>query len=99
MSKSYIVPPDTREKERIVGGMLTWEQTQYFILGVILCAVVFAAVSVTFNTFLAAILGLPLLAAGPLLAFLKVEDIPMVEYYRLRYRHGKKTLQLPYKRR
>lgn len=97
--RSYSVPPDTREKERIVGGILTWEQTQYFILGVILCAVVFAVFSVTLDAVLGAILGLPLLALGPVLAFMRLEDMPVVEYYRLRYRHGKKTLQLPYKRR
>lgn len=97
--RSYSVPPDTREKERIVGGILTWEETQYFILGVILCAVIFAVFSVTLDAVLGAILGLPLLATGPVLAFMKVEDIPVVEYYRLRTRHGRKNLHLPYKRR
>ncbi len=98
MSKSYGVPPDTREKERIVGGILTWEQTQYFILGVILCAIVFATFSAILNTILGAILGLPLLAVGPVLAFMKREDLPVVDYYRLRYRHNQKSRQMPYKR-
>jgi hypothetical protein len=97
--KSYSVPPDTREKERIVGGILTWEQTQYFILGVVLCAIVFVTISATLDSILGVILGLPLLAAGPVLAFMKLEGIPIMEYYRLRYRHRRKNLQLPYQRR
>lgn len=99
MARTYSVPPDTREKERIVGGILTWEQTQYFILGVMLCAVVFAVISITLDAVIGAILGLPFLATGPVLAFMKLEDMPVVEYYRLRYRYNKKNLRLPYKRR
>lgn len=97
--RSYSVPPDTREKERIVGGILTWEQTQYFILGVILCAIVFVTLSTTLDVILGAILGLPLLATGPVLAFMKLAGMPVADYYRLRYRHGKKHHRLPYKRR
>lgn len=65
---TYPVPPDIREKEKVVGGILTVSQTVFVVIGVVLALInVQFIISHTHNILLA-ILGIlpsvPIIAVG-----------------------------------
>ena len=44
MARTYQVPPNTAEKEKAIGGMLTFSQFGWLILGLIICLIIFAII-------------------------------------------------------
>jgi len=90
----YFVPPDTNEKEKIVGGVLTGGQLIWILIGLGLGA---GFAFITFPLFgnTSIILGLFFLPIGLVFAFAKKKGLPLYEYLTRRRKHKKKTKKLP----
>jgi len=90
----YVVPPDIREKEKIVGGVLTATQLFWILGGVGVTALlsfitfpILGSASIIISLFI----GLP---AGVCFAFIKRHGLPLFDYLKERAKHKKKTKQL-----
>lgn len=89
MAKVYSMPPDTREREKIVGGILDIRQLGWLIVGFIL----YALFIITFFRILrifAFILGLPFLIAGVFFAVKKVGEYTLAQHLRYKYKFNRK---------
>ena len=77
--RNYQVPPDTSEKEKVVGGLLTWNQVGWVVGGLLISALVFVATYKILGkgALFAAILFLP---SGAPFAFYKKEDLTLFNY-------------------
>lgn len=84
----YRIPPDTSDKEKIFGGMLSMGQVVWLVLGIILAFLVFLLLSPIFGKF-ALILALPFLGTGVPFAFMKKEDLPLATYLIKLMKHKK----------
>lgn len=92
MSKVYLVPPDTNEKEKIIGGKLTLIQFFWLLGGLVLGGIVFAVIySATKIGGLAIAFGFILALAGTPFAFLKRHDVPLASYIMLKRKFKYKT--------
>lgn len=90
MAQVYQMPPDTREKEKIIGGLLTMGQLLWILVGVGIYGIfLFTFFSVL--KFAALVLGLPLLAIGVPFAFVKKEELPLFRYLVLKRAYKKKV--------
>lgn len=83
------MPPDTREREKIIGGIFDLRQFFWIALGVGLYALVGWIFYKLFSFFIL-ILALPIPVMGFVFALKKVEDIPLPTYLKLKYRYKKK---------
>lgn len=96
---SYTVPPDTREKEKIVGGLLYLSQAFWLLLGFVIGGSVFillynligGAFSFGLGVIIAGAIGVPF-------AFYKKEDLTLFQYLRLKRAFKKKAQKLPNQR-
>ena len=84
------MPPDTREKEKIIGGMFNIRQFCWICLGVGLYAVIGLSTYRLLGA-LMFIIGIPLPCLGFLFALKKVEDMPLPTYLRLKMIYNRKT--------
>ena len=86
MAQQWHVPPDTSAKEKIVGGLLTFGQLIWMILGLGIAA----GLSLLLGTALKmGIVGLVIglvvgIGFGCFFCFYKKHDIPIAEYLRLK---------------
>jgi uncharacterized membrane protein YhiD involved in acid resistance len=84
---SYNVPPDISEKEKIVGGLLTFAQLIWLIVGVGITAVIsmflFAFLG-NISIIVGVLIGIPF---GICFAFVKVHTLSLAEYLKLRRNH------------
>ncbi len=95
----YTIPPDTRGKEKIIGGIFTVSQFIFLVLGVL---VGFAMVLLFFkltNSFIAAGIGF-VLGVGPFVpfAFIKNHELGEMElfsYLRLKRKFKKSRKEYP----
>lgn len=94
MASFYSIPPDTREKERIIGGIFTVSQLIFLIIGLIVGS---ALAILAFKTTKNLVFTLIMLAIGiaPFVpfAFVKIKkmgDIELAQYllYKYKYRHS-----------
>lgn len=86
MARNYQVPPSTAEKEKAVGGVLTFAQFGWLMVGVVLFLIVFLLVFMpTKNKVLGAIMGAPLLLVGVPFAFVKRFKGTMTLFQYLKY--------------
>lgn len=83
MARVYSMPPDTNEKEKIIGGIITLEQGFYIAAGFI-CEIIIALVLFRFLRFFAFILGIPFVVYGFIFALKKVDNIPYPKYLKLK---------------
>lgn len=97
MAQQWNVPPDTSQKEKIVGGLLTAGQLVWMILGLgiaALLAVILVPVMKIVGLVVALVIGI---GFGVFFCFYKKHDIPIFTYLRLKRKHATKTSKLPNK--
>lgn len=91
----YQVPPDTKEKEKIIGGVLDWTQFFWllagFVLGLILA---FIAYSITSNIPVAVIFALVGIGSTIPFALIRKLEMPLFTYLSRKRALKKKTKQL-----
>ena len=92
--RNYQVPPDTSEKEKVIGGLLTWVQLAWLSSGLIAAAIVF---SITFDVLgkgalFFALLFLPI---GLPFAFFKKHELEFFQYVKRKRAFKKKIKELP----
>ncbi|AMN30962.1 hypothetical protein BFS06_12180 [Clostridium perfringens] len=100
MGRSYTIPPDIKEKEKIIGGVLTLQQFYWVLGGAGLGAILFILTfTITKMGGLAIFLALLGIASGLPFAFLKKEDLPLYVYLNRKRKFNKKTKKLINKRK
>lgn len=87
----YSMPPDTREREKIVGGILDITQLAWLLAGAGLY-VINALIMFRFFGVFALIFGLIFIIWGAVFAFKKKDEMPYPTYLflKIRFRHKKK---------
>lgn len=91
----YQVPPDTKEKEKVIGGLLDWTQFFWllagFVLGMLLAFLVYLG---TRSVFLSVLMGV--IGFGPSVPFALVKkmEMPLFTYLRRKHALKKKTKKL-----
>lgn len=101
MAQQWQVPPDTSAKEKIVGGVLTFNQLIWMILGL--------GIAAGLSLFLGTLLGMGIVGLiiglivgigfGCFFCFYKKNDIPIFTYMCLKRNHAKKVHHLPHHQR
>lgn len=90
MASVHSMPPDTREREKIVGGILDFVQLIWVVIGLVICAVI----TMTFYralSWFALVFGLPFVIGGLILALGKKDSLPLPKYIRLKVKHNTKV--------
>lgn len=81
MAHLYKVSADMSEKEKAVGGILTFGQAGWLVLGFLITGIIFLSLAKLIPPLLALVLGLPPGAAfGCMFAFYKREGLPLCTY-------------------
>lgn len=92
MSGLYKVSADTSEKEKAVGGIMTFGQAGWLALGFVLAAALFLILANIIPPIAALIIGIPPGAAlGCLFAFYTKEQLPLFTYLMYQYQFNKKN--------
>ena len=95
MSRLYKVSADTSEKEKAVGGIMTFGQAGWLVLGFVVDAALFLLMAQVLPGIMALILAIPPgLIGGLLFAFYKKEQLPLFTYLMLNYRFKQKNKTL-----
>ena len=95
MSRTYNVPPDTSEKEKAIGGILTFAQFGWLIAGVILGLLVFVLTKLIIdNTIFNLICAIPFACIGLPFAFYTKYEMSLVKYLREKKKFKQKNKQL-----
>jgi hypothetical protein len=96
--QQYIVPPDMKEKEKIVGGVLTIYQFAWLGLGLLIAGLIFITLFSAMNLY-GLIIAVPIgSAVGLPFAFYEKEELTLFRYIYLKLKFRKKTKALPNKR-
>ena len=99
MSMVYNVPADTREKEKIIGGLLTIGQFGWIVGGFLLGLASFAGVYLlTGAVIIAGPVGIMFAASGLPFAFYKINGVPLPVYLIRKSKFKKKNHKLINKR-
>lgn len=96
--RSYSVPPDVNEKEKIIGGVLDLHQFFWILGGLLIGTLVFILLFPVFGKF-SLIFGVIFSFSGVPFVVVKKEGLPLFEYYKRKKSFDKKTKQLPNKRK
>lgn len=95
MGRIYQVPPDMKEKEKIIGGLLTLQQFYWILggggLGALLLISCYVLTKIGILAILLGVLGI--LSSMPF-AFLKKHELPLFTYIRRKRQFKKKTKKL-----
>ncbi len=93
MARLYKVTADTSEKEKIIGGVLTFMEGAWVALGMIVGAGLFLMLTgIGIPAFPALLLGVPPgLLLGGIFGFYKVEGLPYLTYLVLKKEFAKKS--------
>lgn len=95
MARVYQVPPSTAEKEKAVGGVLTFAQFGWLIVGLVICLIVFAITYVfTNDKIIGIVFGAPFLLVGVPFAFYRKYEMSFFKYLKLNRIFKSKTKQL-----
>lgn len=95
MARVYSMPPNTSEKEKAIGGILTFAQFGWLILGLIIGLMIFAFCYMFLGEkMLGIILGAPFLPIGVPFAFYKKYEMSLFRYLQLNRVFKSKTKQL-----
>jgi len=93
---TYQVPPDTNEKEKILGGMFTLAQTAWLAGGIIIAAIIFLVFGKTLGMGVGALfLAVPCLFLGAPFAFMKKHELALFDYLRRSHEFKSITKRLP----
>jgi len=95
VSRLYKVSADVSEKEKAIGGIMTFAQGGWLALGLLLGVGLFLLLRIVLPMFLALILGvLPFAILGGIFAFYKKGGLPFPTYLVYKNRFKKKTPRL-----
>ena len=91
----YFMPPDVREKEKIVGGLFTWNQAGWlvggFVLGLTTFVIMFSVSNVAWlSLFFAILMGSLTLP----FVFVKRSDLTLFQYLMRKRKFNKKSKHL-----
>lgn len=91
MAKVYRMPPNTNEREKIVGGLIDIVQ-MFWIAGGLFLAAIIIIVLYKFMGSVAIIIGFPFLFTGLPFAFIKKHNMPLAKYlkYKRRFKYATK---------
>lgn len=92
--RSYTVPPDINEKEKIIGGILNINQFFCLLGGFILGAVMFVITFPLFGKFSLVIGGIFALTGVPFV-IIKPKGLTLYEYLKRKQKFKKKAKHLP----
>lgn len=96
--KQYDMPADTREKEKSIGGVLTFAQGGCIGGGVIAgFGAMLAFAKITGSIIIGIIFFIPFPIIGAILAFKKKMDMPIYKYWVLKRKFNTKTKKLVHK--
>lgn len=96
----YQIPADVKEKEKVIGGILTMLQFFWLLggLGLGLCLLVLA-LAITGSLIVGAVFIIIGVIASLPFAFYKKKGLPLFQYLRLKRKLSKKTVVLVNKRK
>lgn len=95
MARIYQVPPNTAEKEKAIGGILTFAQFGWLVMGLIIALIIFVIVmSLTGSKLIGIIACAPFLLIGVPFAFYKKYEMSLYKYLMLKKTFDGKTKQL-----
>lgn len=92
--KSYSVPPDINEKEKIIGGFLNLNQFLWLLGGLLIGAGVFVILFPILSKYSLIFAGLFSLTGVPF-AVIKIKNLTLYEYLKRKRAFKKKTKYLP----
>jgi hypothetical protein len=99
MSRTYNVPADVREKEKIIGGLLTLGQFLWIAGGFLLGLAALAGIYMTTKTFVLAVpVGIMFATTGLPFAFYKKNGVELPVYIIRKIKFNRKTHKLINKR-
>lgn len=92
MAHLYKVSADTSEKEKAVGGIMTFGQAGWLVLGLLIIGCLFLSLAQVLPPVAALIIAIPPgVAFGCVFAFYKKEGIPFFTYLMYQHNFKKKT--------
>lgn len=94
MLRTYLIPPDVNEKEKIFGGYLNLNQFFWILGGFLLGAVVFVLLFPLLNKFSLIPAGITIFSGVPF-AIVKIKELTLFEYLKRKRAFNKKTKHLP----
>lgn len=90
--RNYPVPPDMREKEKVIGGLFDLTQFFWFLGGFVLGGIIFVfSFTVLRMGKLSIVPGIIGVCSGLPFAFYKKEELTLIEYIRRKKTFDKKT--------
>lgn len=89
--QTYDMPPDTREKEKVIGGVLNINQFGWIVGGLIILLVIILT-TYKFLGIISVFVGLPFVIIGIMFAVRKKNDMTYFQYLRYKRRY-KKTIK------
>lgn len=92
---SYNMPPDTSAKEKIVGGILDFNQLLFLLGGVAIGLGLGFLFKPAFGTVGLAFFIIIFALAGLAIGFIKIKGLSVVQYIKCKNAHKKKTKKLP----
>lgn len=96
--RSYSVPPDMNEKEKVIGGILDLYQFFWILGGLLIGALVFIALFPVFGRG-SLFFGILFSLSGVPFVVIKKEGLTLFEYLKRKKRFEKKSKYLPNKRK
>lgn len=92
---TYQVPPDTREKEKVIGGLLNWVQFFWLVAGfAVAMFLIFLFFVITHSVVISLIVGVLGFGVSIPFALVKKMDMPLFTYLRRKQALKKKSKQL-----
>lgn len=92
MARVYKVAADMSEKEKAVGGIMTFGQAGWLVLGFMICAGLFLLLANIIPPMMALIIAIPPgVAFGCIFAFYKKEGLPLSTYLLYKHNFAKKS--------
>lgn len=95
--RKYTIPPTIREKEKVIGGVLSMEEFMYLIGGLIIGIFVFICL-MNISKIIAGIIGGIFALSGIPFAFIKPKGYSIPKYLKYKKEFKNKTKKLPNKR-
>ena len=92
--RTYLVPPDISEKEKVIGGVLNMNQFFWILGGLFLGAMVFLILSSFMGKFALVPAGIICLSGIPFV-LIKPQGLTLFEYLKRKKDFKKKTKYLP----
>lgn len=96
--RSYIVPPNTNEKEKVIGGVLNINQFFWVLAGLLIGGLVIILTHKILGQF-SIVLGLVFASSGLPFVLYKKNDLTLFQYITLKRKFDKKVKKLPNRRK